>query len=180
MPLPNSTCSDLHSTAMPGELGRVRALGTQNCKEVTVPPNSSVTLPAGSTYALCSGGGEEPHQIMLYPKMNESSLSPLQRDFLRSQKNENWFFPPWSIYLQTSFLSRKIMKAFQLQCLCLTCSEKESKFSNQRGSGLHGCTCTSSMQKMHIFLYHPSSCCNSHTHLEILRSAFHATRWNRI
>lgn len=95
--------------------------------------------------------------------MNESSLSPLQRDFLRPQKNENWFFPPWSIYLQTSFLSRKIMKAFQLQCLCLTCSEKESKFSNQRGSGLHGCTCTSSMQKMHIFLYHPSSCCNSHT-----------------
>lgn len=61
MPLPNATCSDLHSTATPGELGRVRALGTQNCKEVTVPPNSSVILPAGSTRALCSGGGQEPH-----------------------------------------------------------------------------------------------------------------------
>lgn len=59
MPLPNATCSDLHSTAMPGELGHVHALGIQNCKEVTVPPNSSVILPAGSTHTLCSGGGQD-------------------------------------------------------------------------------------------------------------------------
>lgn len=61
MTLPSATCSDLHSTAMPGELGHVHALGTQHCKEVTVTPNSSVILPAGSTHALCSGGGQEPH-----------------------------------------------------------------------------------------------------------------------
>lgn len=50
--------------------------------------------------------------------------------------------------------------------------------SKQMWSSLHGCTCTSSMPNMHILLYYPSSCCNLHTSLEILRSALHAATWN--
>lgn len=117
------------------------------------------------------------------PKKERKFSLSIAEGLFTPQKSENWFFPPWSTCQQISFLSNKIMTAFQLQCLCLTCSEKESKVSNQRRSGLHGCTCISSMPKMHILLYHPSSCCNLHTSLEILRHSmpvFHATRWDRI
>lgn len=73
MPLPNAAGSDLQSTAMPGELGHVHALGTQNCKQVTVPSNSSVILPAGSTHALCSC----PHKSLTSSHCTQKGLKVL-------------------------------------------------------------------------------------------------------
>jgi len=72
MPLSDTTCSDLcrslASLATPRELGHFHAVIIQNCREVTVLPNTSVILPAGTTHTMCSGRGQEPHYIMLYIK----------------------------------------------------------------------------------------------------------------
>lgn len=70
--------SDLHSAAMPRELGHFHAVSRQNCTEVTVLAHTSLILSAGTTHTSCSGRGQKPHYVTLYAQ-GMKSFSVLQR-----------------------------------------------------------------------------------------------------
>lgn len=173
MALSSTTCSDLRSTAKPRELGHFHPLKTQNCKGVIELPNTSASPPAGTTHTLCSARGWEPHWIMLYTK-GMKILSVLQRRTFYTQRMR-----PGSPFLAPH--------AYKLIFLVIKSDLQLLLSSREKWNQL-----LANMTKftwLHLYIkdakhaHSPLSslpCCNLHTSLEILRSAFHAARWNRM
>lgn len=101
MPFSSTMNSDLHSAAMPRELGHFHAVSRQNCTEVTVLAHTSVILSAGTTHTSCSGRGQKPHYVTLYAQGMKSLFLYCKEGLFTSPENGTCLSHPWCVQLQT-------------------------------------------------------------------------------
>lgn len=140
MPFSSTMNSDLHSAAMPRELGHFHAVSRQNCTEVTVLAHTSVILSAGTTHTSCSGRGQKPHYVTLYAQ-GMKSFSVLQRGAVYVPRKWDLSLSSLVCTATNVTMGHKITH-FQLQCSSQKKKKKTSNISKQTQPCLYGCSYT--------------------------------------
>lgn len=126
MPFSSTMNSDLHSAAMPRELGHFHAVSRQNCTEVTVLAHTSVILSAGTTHTSCSGRGQKPHYVTLYAQ-GMKSFSVLQRGAVYVPRKWDLSLSSLVCTATNVTMGHKITH-FQLQCSSQKKKKKDIKY----------------------------------------------------
>lgn len=142
MPFSSTMNSDLHSAAMPRELGHFHAVSRQNCTEVTVLAHTSLILSAGTTHTSCSGRGQKPHYVTLYAQGMKSLFLYCKEGLFTSPENGTCLSHPWCVQLQTlPWVIKSHIFSYSAH-LSKKKKKKTSNISKQTQPCLYGCSYT--------------------------------------